>query len=151
METVAKDPELSLDAIKCLCGSDEEGYRSLSSLELKEISIELYKEILESKKCSDKECENEGVIVVEEKLYCRKHEGDKLCCKCQEGGEKFLDYANEWVCSNCNKKGKCVLADIEIPEGKCNKKTLFLHAVCKDWICEKHLIKYSPQITNIVY
>jgi len=136
--------EHSFRDVRCLCKSEAEDNRQLSSLDFKRISREIYAKILNRKKCSKKDCNYDGVIKEEEKFYCKKHAGDKLCCICERKRKHkhFLSYANEWVCRNCRKSAECSPPNIEMPDIGCNEKRKYLHGSCKKWICRNHLTWY---------
>jgi len=142
MNTLLDDFKLSFGDVKCLCKLEGEDTRQLSSLDFKKISQEIYKKILSRKKCSKGDCNNDGAIKKKKQLLCKEHAGDKSCCICKEEGEKFLSYANEWVCKKCIKSAKCTSPNIEIPKMDCDKKNKYLHESCKEWICQNHLKWY---------
>jgi len=142
MNTLLHTFEHSFGDVRCLCISEGEDNRKFSSLDFKRISAGLYAKILNKKKCSKKDCNYDGVIEEEEKFYCKKHAGDKSCCICEEEGEHFLSYANEWVCKDCKKSAGCSPPDIEVSDITCNKKRKYLHGSCKKWICRNHLTWY---------
>jgi len=144
MNTLLDDFKLSFGDVRCLCKSELEGEdtKQLSRLDFKKMSQEIYGKILSRKKCSKEDCNNDGAIKKEDKFYCKKHAGDKLCYKCEKEGEKFLSYANEWVCRGCIKSAECTVPNTKIPKMDCDKKKKYLHESCKKWICQNHLKWY---------
>jgi len=141
MNTLLNSFEYSFRDVRCLCISEGEDNRQLSSLDFKKISQEIYRKILNRRKCSKKDCNHNGVIEEKGKFYCKEHAGDKLCYKCKEKGDQFLSYANEWVCKKCRESARCTVPDIEIPDIGCDKKK-YLHESCEKWICQNHLKWY---------
>lgn len=137
MNSVVNDPGLKLSDIQCCCPV-EGGFRGFCPLDFKRISADSYAEALKSKKCCMENCNNNGVVTIDGKLYCKKGADKPICCECEKAGKKFLDYINEWICGTCAKAGKCSLSDIELPDGSCSKK-LYFNIGCGEWICKNHL------------
>lgn len=139
---IEKEVHLRISDIICGCEM------SISEENLESISKELYDRLSNSRRCTFKECTNQGMAYENGTWRCEDHNLPP-CDLCGQGIGSNLKYSDILICNQClNEEHKCCITHKKGSIQCCGKKAEFIHT-CREWICRDCIETYINHYTIV--